>query len=468
MPGYQTKFVDKVRKRHQCPLCHLPMRDPVQITACRHRYCDTCLQDYLGEGVFSCPVDHLSLDYAKIYPDPDLETDIMSLTTHCSNYPTGCKWTGKLHNLKAHLDKCTHSERDCPNRCGVRLRAMNLADHLEFECLKRRVTCDFCAKDFTGEQMEEHDGSCPMETVHCENKCGAKMLRKYLNRHSTGDCPKRPTKCTHCSKDFSYDILQTHHGNCPRYPVGCPNRCDVLKIPREELEMHLKEQCKSALTPCPFKEAGCKHRCPRYHLDRHLTEANATHIKSMFELVKTQKQQILELQKQVNDLSIHQNGTLLWRINDYSKKLKAAQSDQIIECKSPPFYTHRYGYKLQLSAFLNGNGSGLNSHMSLYIRVLAGDYDSLLEWPFSHDITFNILDQGDPLSSKRSHISVRFTPDPTWKNFQQPSLDSANDSTLGFGYPKFVSHKELKDNNYLKGNALFIKATVDTSRIVIP
>ena len=188
----------------------------------------------------------------------------------------------------------------------------------------------------------------------------------------------------------------------------------------------------------------------------------------MFELVKTQKQQILELQKQVSDLSIHQNGTLLWRINDYSKKLKAAQSDQIIECKSPPFYTHRYGYKLQLSAFLNGNGSGLNSHMSLYIRVMAGDYDSLLEWPFSHDITFNILDQGDPLSSKRSHISVRFTPDPTWKNFQQPSLDSANDSTLGFGYPKFVSHKELKDNNYLKGNALFIKATVDTSRIVIP
>ena len=30
---------------------------------------------------------------------------------------------------------------------------MNLADHLEYECLKRRVTCDFCSKDFTGEQV---------------------------------------------------------------------------------------------------------------------------------------------------------------------------------------------------------------------------------------------------------------------------------------------------------------------------
>jgi len=56
--------------------------------------------------------------------------------------------------------------------------------------------------------MEEHEGNCPMESVHCENKCGAKMLRKYLNRHMTGDCPKRATKCSYCAKDFNYDILQ--------------------------------------------------------------------------------------------------------------------------------------------------------------------------------------------------------------------------------------------------------------------
>ena len=188
----------------------------------------------------------------------------------------------------------------------------------------------------------------------------------------------------------------------------------------------------------------------------------------MFELVKVQKQQISDLEKQVQNLSISSNGVILWKINDYSKKLQSAQKEQAIEIKSPCFYTHRHGYKLQLSAFLNGNGSGLNSHMSLYIRVLPGEYDSLLEWPFSHDVTFTILDQGDPLSSKRRHISVRFTPDPKWKNFQQPSTEIADDSNLGFGYPKFVSHKELKDNNYLKGNFLFIKATVDTSRIVIP
>lgn len=85
---------------------------------------------------------------------------------------------------------------------------------------------------------------------------------------------------------------------------------------------------------------------------------------------------------------------LLWRIPEYSKALQAAQKEHTeAELTSPPFYTHKYGYKLQLSAFLSGNGSGHGTHLSLYIRVLNGDYDSLLEWPFAHDITFSILDQ---------------------------------------------------------------------------
>lgn len=375
-------------------------------------------------------------------------------------------------------------ERECPNKCGVHVRTSKLPDHLEFDCVKRIVTCDFCGKDFSGEQMEEHEGACPLEPVFCENKCGAKMLRKYIDRHCEGDCPKKATKCSHCGKDFSYDILQTHYGNCPRYPIGCPNRCDALKIAREDLEVHLKEQCKSALVSCPYKEAGCKHKCPRYNLERHLAEASQQHARASFELTRAQRHQIIELQRRVDELTVNSNGQLLWRVDSFSQRLQQAQLEQQIELKSPCFRTHRYGYKLQLSAFPNGNGSGMGTHLSLYVRVMPGDYDSLLEWPFTHDITFTILDQGDPLSSKRTHMSIRLSPDPTWKNFQQPvatpssssstngsnnssKSSSVSDSLLGFGYPKFISHKELRDHNYLKGNTLFIKAVVDTSRIVI-
>lgn len=53
MPGYDCCFVEKLQRRVYCPLCNLPMRDPVQITSCRHRFCDTCLQEFLRWGAIA-------------------------------------------------------------------------------------------------------------------------------------------------------------------------------------------------------------------------------------------------------------------------------------------------------------------------------------------------------------------------------------------------------------------------------
>jgi hypothetical protein len=43
--------------------------------------------------------------------------------------------------------------------------------------------------------------------------------------------------------------------------------------------------------------------------------------------------------------------------------------------------------------FLNGNGAGENSHISTYIKILPGEYDALLRWPFSHSVSFTLFDQ---------------------------------------------------------------------------
>uniref|UniRef100_G3PAX9 Tnf receptor-associated factor 4a n=1 Tax=Gasterosteus aculeatus TaxID=69293 RepID=G3PAX9_GASAC len=88
---------------------------------------------------------------------------------------------------------------------------------------------------------------------------------------------------------------------------------------------------------------------------------------------------------------------------------------------------------------------------------------NLLEWPFSYKVTFSILDQSDPSLSKPQHITETFNPDPNWKNFQKPSSsrNSLDESTLGFGYPKFISHDEIKKRNYIRDNCVFIKASIE-------
>lgn len=47
MPGYTETFVEKFRKRCFCPICGLPMKNPVKIMTCGHRFCECCLQEFL-------------------------------------------------------------------------------------------------------------------------------------------------------------------------------------------------------------------------------------------------------------------------------------------------------------------------------------------------------------------------------------------------------------------------------------
>ena len=42
----------------------------------------------------------------------------------------------------------------CPNRCSIKLTRRDLPDHLQHDCPKRKVKCEFCGSEFTGEAYE--------------------------------------------------------------------------------------------------------------------------------------------------------------------------------------------------------------------------------------------------------------------------------------------------------------------------
>ena len=83
-----------------------------------------------------------------------------------------------------------------------------------------------------------------------------------------------------------------------------------------------------------------------------------------------------------NVFNFSYNGVLVWKIKDLKSRMAEAKTQDGLELVSAPFYTSQYGYKVQASLFLNGNGGGDNSHLSVYIKLLPGDYDSILKWPF--------------------------------------------------------------------------------------
>ncbi|XP_013928039.1 PREDICTED: TNF receptor-associated factor 1 [Thamnophis sirtalis] len=81
------------------------------------------------------------------------------------------------------------------------------------------------------------------------------------------------------------------------------------------------------------------------------------------------------------------DGVFLWKITDVHQKCYEAICGKVHSFQSPAFYTSRYGYKLCMRIYLNGEGRGRGTHISLFIVLLKGDYDSLLPWPFTHKVT---------------------------------------------------------------------------------
>lgn len=215
-------------------------------------------------------------------------------------------------------------------------------------------------------------------------------------------------------------------------------------------------------TACPHEEAGCEWRGSGRNLRNHVEKNVGLHLQMMVAHTKRQAEYIAALQTKIEDVSSSRDGTLVWRISNFSKKMLESKNKEGLELLSRPFFTSHTGYKLQASLFLNGNGGGENTHLSLYIKVLPGEHDCILKWPFRHTISFTLLDQN---MDRRAAVNVMesFVPDQNWPNFNKPSTCNDQDQ-LGFGFPKFVHQDILTKRGYVTDDTLFIKIRADPKK----
>lgn len=347
-----------------------------------------------------------------------------------------------------------------------------MSDHLAFTCTMRRVLCHFCCKEFSGEEMEEHAGACNQEPIYCETKCGSKILRGRMSSHKAKDCVKRLIKCEFCQKDFIADTIPLHQNTClqkQQQQQLQPLKVSLSPCRRSSLdELNNNNTISCDISnqnqiSCFFRDAGCKFRGTQTHLDHHLDSNNSSHLLLMVQHAEKQKQQIEMLKKTITKLSTNYSGTLLWKITNWEKRMSEAKRNESLELVSPAFYTSQYGYKLQVSIFLNGNGPGESTHMSVFIKILPGDYDALLKWPFNQKVTFTLFEQSTEHDNVQGGIAESFIPDPMWKNFQTPS-ESTQD--LGFGFPCFVSHDTLARRPFVRNDTVFLRVKCEPNKIV--
>ena len=112
-----------------------------------------------------------------------------------------------------------------------------------------------------------------------------------------------------------------------------------------------------------------------------------------------------------------------------------------------------------IEAYLNGNGTGYNSHLSMSFILMKGEYDPLLKWPFDYKVTLVLVDQ-----THQRHIWHHFQPDHDNPSFQRPQ----SDSNVLYNFPQFAELPVLDDGPYVDEDVMYIKCIVDTTNIFHP
>ena len=107
--------------------------------------------------------------------------------------------------------------------------------------------------------------------------------------------------------------------------------------------------------------------------------------------------------------------------------------------------------------FLNGDGLGKSTHLSLFVVVMRSPWDALLQWPFKQKITLLLYDQ-----NFRAHISDAFKPDDSNPSFRRPeNLMNIASGSSQFAPLSMLRPEENQENAYIKDDRLYVKVLID-------
>ncbi|KAM8887288.1 TNF receptor-associated factor 2-like isoform 2-T3 [Spinachia spinachia] len=470
--------------------------------------CGACIKEDLFEDPTSI------LKQCGAFPDNAARREVEALAAICPNEE--CSWTGTIKEFEAsHEDNCDFMIILCPS-CKELMRANEQERHNERECPERTLNCRYCKEPFLLKNIKAHDEICPKYPMICEGCAKKKIPREKVEKEKLHD-HERQCSYEHLNlllhfimgikvsleslqpqslevashklrelhqslRDLELKMSQMGGGGAPSQGACGPSLAtSFTRLPSAAsaaLELQLQsEKAKVAelsrrcqeleLKVGTFENIACvlnremERACTtmdaynrQHRLDQDKIEILNNKVRQLERTVSLRDLSIVEMEGKMREMSAATyDGIFVWKISDFTKKRQDAVAGRAPAMFSPAFYTSKYGYKMCLRIYLNGDGTGRGTHLSLFFVVMRGHSDALLKWPFNQKVTLMLLDQ-----NSREHIIDAFRPDVSSSSFQRP----VSDMNIASGCPLFCPLPKLDSkNSYIRDDTIFIKAIVD-------
>ncbi|NXB56086.1 TRAF2 factor, partial [Struthidea cinerea] len=457
-------------QKYLCSNCNNILKKALQ-TLCGHRYCSACLawivrnnknaicQKCKEEDPNTLSEESL-LAEERAFGDAAINKEISELRVHCVTL--GCSWSGIMKDFEEHQSLCEYALIPCHTGCGHVVMRRKLADHLENGCVNNVTVCQQCQCSLASSEyqyliissaflfQQSHPTSptnkdgCRFSEVGCTFR-GSKEKMKEHEKSAVGAHMllllqhMRQLKGTLCS------AAKAAQGFTPQSELSVNK--NKLHVFENIVAVLNKEVESSNLEILAFRRQS--------ELDQNIIRGLELKIAELHRCLTQKDAGLSSLHKSLLfSEQASYDGIFLWKITEVGRKLQDSVTGRTVGLYSPAFYTAKYGYKVCLRVYLNGDGTGKGTHMSLFFVVMKGDYDALLPWPFRHKVTFMLLDQNN-----REHIIDAFRPDLTSASFQRP----VNDMNVASGCPMFLPLSKLQSpkHAYVKEDTLFLKCIIE-------
>ena len=247
--GYDYEFVDTLADNLVCKICHFPSREPHLSVCCGHTFCHSCLTRAKKSTALTDACPMCRSEQFSTVPNKQNERAVLGLHELCTNNKRGCDWIGEVGYITNHL---------------------------------------------TG------NAGCKFEEVQCPNSCGKKVERRYLADH-VEECPRRLTSCQYCLIEGEYQFIEgSHKEQCNKFPVPCPNNCELTNIPRQDVQEH-RTVCPLESVHCQYHDVGCDAEIARKDLVKHDEENTNKHLLLMKSTLIDTQNKLADTQNKLAD-----------------------------------------------------------------------------------------------------------------------------------------------------------------------
>ena len=374
----------------------------------------------------------------QYFPDRFVRREINNLDVTCPFAKDGCIWEGIFGEYFNHLSKCCFRPGITTVTPDIRIFATNASDSPNQSLIDISGILSFEQAQMCSDSLQ-----CPLSPFGCSERF---VDRDQLNQHI------QENQCTHLAMLINQIQLNSSNINEQRRyqgsPPGTTGSHAVLDQQMQDLLsddeiQSLRNRFASELRSRDEEIVALRSRIVR--LERQIRSQNA------------------ELEDHDFRLSLIENsnhdGSMIWKIPQFSQRKADAENGKYTSIFSLPFYSGRYGYKMCLRLYIMGDGIGKGTHLSLFFVVMRGEFDNILHWPFTHKVTFKLINQ-----ARGRDVVDTFQPDPMSSSFRKPT----SDMNIASGCPRFISHIELEQGEFVVDDTIFYKCMIDTSTIRHP